>query len=146
MAYHNLTTEVLSIWESWEKQKRSGFKNRCRTLTEAQIKGDKSGNITGVDMQKDCPAATRERLSMAQEIAKSNEAELRTKTESLQALLQSQRAAGVDTTATEAKLRTSLEARKLNLKNIDRLPRCNGQTSDMKARRLDWSKATLKLF
>jgi hypothetical protein len=121
MAYANLTNEIYSIWESWERQKKDGFKTQCHNLSEGQIKGDSKGNITSVDMQKDCPAATRERLSMAQEIAKGNEAMLKTKTDSLMMAIDAARKAGQDTTVLEQKYRVAMEARKTNIKNMDRL-------------------------
>ena len=90
-------------------------------ITEREIKGDAQGNITSATVEKDCPSAIRERLSMAHDIAAHNEKTMRDKMEVSKALMANAKEAGTDPSKYEADYNKYKNARAINLKNMGKL-------------------------
>ncbi len=92
-----------------------------RTPIVEKIVGDASGRVTGVQLDKNCPSAARERFSMAHEIAASNEKEIRSEMETLRSDIELTKQAGGDTTELEARFNMQKERRKIAVENMSKL-------------------------
>ena len=97
-------------------------------ITEIQdlmekISTDSKGAVTGVQMNKDCPSAVRERLQIAADTAQMNEKNLRARQEALKGQIEAAEKGG--DAAGAAKMRGEYDRlsghRKTNLENMDRL-------------------------
>lgn len=88
-----------------------------------KVMGDEKGNVQRVDLNKSCPAAARERISIASETAKMNEKNLKGKEAALRSQAEKAAASGDTQTAStlQQRLTKVTEYRTTNLKNMDRL-------------------------
>lgn len=91
-----------------------------RSISE-KIEGDSSGKVTGVQLDKNCPSAARERLSMAHDIAASNEKEIRSEMELLRGMIETNKRSGIDSSEYEAKYNALKEKRKIATENMSKL-------------------------
>lgn len=90
-------------------------------LIEREIRGDAQGNVTGATVEKDCPSAIREKLSIAHDIAAHNEKSMRDKMDIAKGLSANAKKLGIDSSAYDADYNKYKQARDTNIKNMGRL-------------------------
>lgn len=86
-----------------------------------KVVGTSDGKVARVDMEKDCPSAARERIAIAAETAKANEANMKVQQDSLAIQIKTAKDRGDTELAAnlEKRLAKVKEFRQTNLKNID---------------------------